>query len=408
MLLVSVMRILQLCNKVPFPPKDGGSIATYCLSKGFGEQKHYVTILAMNTTKHRVDISAISEKLQENVELIGININTDITPAKAAQNLFFSRLPYNAIRFISEDYAVKLKEVLQNQTFDIIQLEGLYLCPYITEIRKLSKAKIVLRTHNIEHEIWQRTTALEKNLLKKKYLSILTKRLKRFETGFINQYDLLVPITQRDGLLFDKLGNTKPVCIIPTGIETNLYSIETEESVEFPSLFFIGALDWSPNQEGLLWFLNYVWPKIMKSYPAVKLHIAGRNAPGWFIEKLRCPNTLFHGELDDAAEIFRSKAIMIVPLLTGSGMRIKIIEGMAAKKAIVTTSKGTEGIPATNGKNLIIADNPDQFATEIKTLVENREICDEIGKNAFTFVAENFDNRKLSKKLLNFFNTFIN
>ena len=138
-----------------------------------------------------------------------VEVAASINWLEASMNLLFSKLPYNAQRFISDEFSVELVKLLNEKPFDIIQLEGLYLCPYIPVIRKYSNALIVYRAHNIEYEIWERTAKLSTGI-RSKYIRNLSKRIKRFEISYLNAYDLLVPITDRDGLILDQLGNTKP------------------------------------------------------------------------------------------------------------------------------------------------------------------------------------------------------
>lgn len=399
------MKILQVTNKIPYPAKDGGAIACLNLTRGFSLLGHTVVILSMNTLKHHVSLNEIPETIKDLAEFRLVDVPAKISPAMALLNLLFSNKPYNAVRFISDRFSEQLKEVLQNEKFDVIQLEGLYVCPYIPLIREYSSAKIVYRAHNIEHEIWNRTAALACGL-EKWYLKNLTKRIKKFETRMLNQYDLLVPITGRDGDMLNKMGNTKPLHVSQTGIDSTQL-IPNSKKLEFPSLFHIGSLEWSPNQEGLIWFLEKCWAQIHEKYPDLKFYIAGRNAPLWFQKKLAMPNVVFKGEVADAYDFMNSKAIMVVPLHSGSGMRIKIIEGMALGKPIITTAIGTEGISTVSGKNIIIAESAEDFIDAISELIENREYFDSIGCNAIEYIHEKFDNLTSAGALLEFYKKHI-
>lgn len=280
-------------------------------------------------------------------------------------------------------------------------MEGLYLCPYIALIRRYSLAKIVYRAHNIENEIWSRTAQMTRGF-KKWYFKLLAKRIKRFEKSYLNDYDLLVPITDRDAEILNELGNKKPHFTSQTGIDLS-FLVPNAKNLEYPSLFHIGSLDWSPNQEGLLWFISNCWPVLNEKYPELKFYIAGRNAPEWLEKKFEQNNIKYLGEIDDAYCFINSKAIMLVPLFSGSGMRIKIVEGMALGKPIVTTSIGTEGIETTSGKDILIADDVESFNAAISTLVDNREKFQTIGKNAIDLIHEKFDNLALAEKLTDFY-----
>lgn len=395
------MKILQVTNKVPYPTKDGGAIACMNLTKGFAHLGHEVSVLSMNTAKHHVSIDEIPLSIRDLAQFHFVEVPARISAFAAFSNLLFSKKPYNAVRFINPNFSKELARLLKENKFDIVQLEGLYLCPYIPIVRKYSKATIVYRSHNIEHEIWERTITLAKGI-KKIYLTNLSARIKRFEIDLLNSYDLLVPITERDGNILNSLGNCKPQHVSQTGIDSSVL-VPNAKNLEYPSVFHIGSMEWAPNQEGLIWFLENCWSHIHKKHPELKFYVAGRNAPAWLIDKLKAPNVIFVGEVADAYEFMNSKSVMIVPLFSGSGMRIKIIEGMALGKSIVSTPVGAEGIDINPDKNIVIASEAETFSEAISKLVENREFFDTIGKNAVDFINEKFDNLAAASKLIEFY-----
>ncbi len=397
------MNILQIHNKIPYPPKDGGSIAVFNLTKGFAENGHNVDILAFNTKKHFINIDSFKNKIHKNIEIIGLDINTDLKPIKALKNLFFSKLPYNAERFISEDFKTKLIGLLKTKKYNLVQIEGLYLMPYIQTIKKYSHAKIAFRSHNIEHEIWEQTLKQEKSFFKKIYLKIIAKRMRKFEVSFINKYDFLIPITQRDANIFNKLGNNKKTLVSPTGVDASKYKGK-KQKFEKIKLFHLGSLDWTPNQEGIIWFLENVWGEVLKQNTDLTFSIAGRNAPEWLINKFKeYKNINYLGEIDDAIKFMQKHNIMLVPLLSGSGMRIKIIEGMASGNIIISTSKGAEGIKGRENKDFIIANTKDEFINSIASITNKKLPLKEISFNAQEFILNNFDNFTISKRLIEFY-----
>lgn len=399
------MKILVLCNKVPYPPKDGGAIATLGLIRGLAKLGCEVTVLAMNTRKHHITPFEMPTELTSQIVFHMVEVPAPISLLGLIKNFFFSELPYNAERFISSNYSNSLEKLLDHQQFDLIQLEGLYVTPYIPIIRKKTSAKIAYRSHNIEHEIWYRRI-VQSFGIKKLYLKNMTDRLMKFERKAMNEYDFLVPITDRDALILDDLGNKKPRITIPAGIDIlkNEEPCEVEQKNNF---FFIGALDWAPNQEGLLWFLNFCWPLILAKKPDAELCIAGRNAPEIFVAKLKEKNVVYFGEVPDAQKFMKENGTMIVPLLSGSGMRVKVIEAMNCGKAIVSTSIGCEGIPVENNKHLCVADNPLDFVFQAVGLINDKEKRNKMAKLAHTFVSSNYDNDRIAKKLFDFYNRMI-
>jgi glycosyltransferase involved in cell wall biosynthesis len=397
------MKILQLTNKPPWPPHDGGAIAVLNLTTGLSGCGHQVTVLAMNTSKHHVNPDDIPEDIRQTANFRFAEVPATISASGALTNLFFSGKPYTAARFISDNYRRELKNLLRSSNWDIIQLEGTYLCPYIPEIRQNSKALIAFRAHNIESEIWERSAAAVTGW-KKIYFSNLSRRIRRFEANWMNSYDLLIPITERDGDHFSAAGNQKPVMVIPGGFDFSRLG-ETSGEAEH-NLFHIGSLDWMPNQEGLLWFVDHCWDKISRHNPGLTFLVAGRNAPEWLISRLNRPGILFCGEVTDARSFIRSNGIMVVPLLSGSGMRIKIIEGMALGKAIVTTPTGAEGVPVTHGENIMLAHNPEEFIRNLEDLIQNKALIRKMGENAMEFARNHFDHLLLAEKLTRFYHQY--
>lgn len=398
------MRILIVANKMPYPAKDGGAIATLSLATSLQKCGCEVDILAMNTPKHFCRIEDIPTELTSKIGFHSVDVDTIIRASKALKNLLFSSLPYNAERFITEDFARKLTEMLSTKEYDIVQLEGLYLCPYIAEIRKCSKAKVVLRAHNVEHEIWLRMAANESNSLKRVYKKILARRIRKFELSFINAYDLLVPITTRDGEYFAKNGNNKPSFVAPSGIshDSPLFGVEGSSAC-FPGFFHLGALDWIPNSEGLEWFITNVWHAFKKNHPDLHFYVAGRNAEKSFEDFLKSNGVDYLGEVESAAEFYAKGSVFIVPLLSGSGMRIKIVEGMAAGKTVITTSIGAEGIDVEDGKNILIADDAETFLAKMEKIAADKGIHERISINARSFVSEKYDNMNIASRLKEFY-----
>ncbi len=395
------MRILQLTNKPSWPARDGGAIAMHSLTAGFASLGHEVTVLSMQTLKHPTQLVDLPGEISTLADYRLVKVDADISYRAAMVNLLFSRRPYNAVRFISGDFTAALVELLRAKLFDVVQLEGLYLCPYIPVIRKHSNALIAYRAHNIEFEIWARTAKITHGL-KRIYLYDLARRIRKFELSYLNSYDVLVPITGRDAQYLNLLGNLKPHFVAPAGLTAGC-ELDTAQSVEYPSVFHLGSLDWSPNQEGLLWFLNNCWPDLHSQFPDLKFFVAGRNAPAWLISKLNIPGVVYEGEVPDAHAFIRSKAVMLIPLLSGSGMRVKMIEGMALGSAVVSTAVGAEGLDAISGEHFLQANTPQDFTTAIVALVSNPELWSRIRISAALFAKTNFDNQRVSAELAAFY-----
>ncbi len=399
------MKILQICSKIPFPPKDGGSIAMNILTHGLIKAGNQVHILAINTLKHFIKEEDVELAYRNQTKYQAVFIDTSIKPLDAFFNLF-SNKSYNICRFYSTDFENILIKKLKNENYDIIQLETLWVTPYVDVIRKYSKAKIVLRSQNIEFMIWEQLAEETHNFFKKTYLKILAKRLKSYEYNIVNKFDAIATITEIDSVAYRKMGCTIPIIHVPFGIDLEQYKID-ETNLEKPSLFHIGAMDWRPNADGIDWFLKKIWTKVQEKNSSIKLYLAGRNMPDWLLQ-LKMKNVVVEGEVKDSHQFINSKSIMIVPLTSGGGMRVKIIEGLALGKTIISTSVGAEGIEYENEKNILIANTETEFEEAILKCINNTSFSDSIGKNAKILAASKYDNQVICNKLSDFYKGLLN
>ncbi|MBO7433589.1 MAG: glycosyltransferase [Salinivirgaceae bacterium] len=398
------LRILVLCNKMPYPSNDGGTIATLNMIMGLAAQGNKVDVLAMQTPKHNFPLAKLSDELKQNIDWHSVWIDTDIKLGQLLKNLLFSKLPYNAERFVSEEFKTKLENLLKQNTYDIVQLEGLYLSSYISTIRKYSKSAISLRSHNVEAQIWERLAETETNPVKRIYKRILSRRIGKLETQTLKQIDVLVPITLNDA---EKLPfNPQCTYVTPTGIEPQKFAPYKEPAVG-KSLFYIGALDWEPNQEAVLWFVRNVWADVQCQHPDWEFHIAGRNAPSSFARELAKYPVVFDGQVASAQEFIELHNIMVVPLLSGSGMRIKIIEAMAHSRCVVTTPIGAEGIDAENGRQILIGSSPDELKMLILKAIGDSEYTRSVADEAFAYTNANFSNRVIISGLNQFYKQWL-
>jgi glycosyltransferase involved in cell wall biosynthesis len=253
----------------------------------------------------------------------------------------------------------------------------------------------------VEHLIWERLIENEKSFIKKRYLSLQNARLKKLELQILKEADGIVTITDYDKKLFEQLGIKTKAFVSPTGIVLDRYLIN--RSITKPnSVFHLASMDWMPNTEAVDWFLEKVWRSNLEKETNLQFTLAGRFMSDSYLKRSE-GNLKVIGSIDDNIQFYNEHEIMMVPLQSGSGMRIKIIEGMAMGKVIVSTSIGAEGIPVTHNENIIIADTPEEFANAIKNLATNQELKNRIGNNARKFIEDNFENTKLISELLKFY-----
>jgi glycosyltransferase involved in cell wall biosynthesis len=402
------MNILLICNKSPWPPKEGGPIAMNAMVEGLLNSGHQVKILAINSYKYNVNLDSIPENYRKRTQIELINLDLRIKLIPALLNLFTSK-SYHVERFISHEFSSAITRILKNEKFDVIQLESLFVTPYISLIRKYSKGLIILRAHNIEHLIWERLYKGEINPLKKLYLRHLSRTLKKYEIDAIKDVDGVVAITNKDAQFFSSVISKEKVLAIPFGIQPeviNNFKREIKKPVSVNTIFHLGSMNWMPNVEGIIWFLKEVWPEVSKLSPSLVLHLAGREMPE-NIRSYSSERVIIDGEIENAIDYMHEYKVMIVPLFSGSGIRIKIIEGMLAQCAIITTSIGAEGISYISGKHLLIADTKMEFIDNINRLIQNKDKIYELGSEASEFVSQHHNNTLLIEQLESFYHKLL-
>lgn len=398
------LRVLQLCHKPPYPPIDGGCIAMNTVTNGLLASGCDVKILTIETPKHHLDRSKLPSEYAERTKIESVFVDTSINIVDAFSSLITSD-SYNISRFFSPDFDRKLIEVLHEQKFDIIHLESLFMSPYIQTLRRATKAKIVLRSHNLEYIIWENLAKGTKNLPKKTYLNILSKQLKKYEINILKEVDGIAAISSEDFKKYLSLKSNKPIINIPFGVDLKDYTPD-RSTIERKSLFHLGAMDWAPNVEGVDWFIQHVWPKVRAADPDIKFYLAGKAVPEKYLN-MEKDNIFCIGEVKDAKAFIRSKEIMIVPLLSAGGIRVKIIEGMALEKCIISTKTGADGIDYKNEVNIHIAEDADDFAKKISVLINNEALIKQTESEARALAENKYDNKLLTRDLLNFYYSII-
>lgn len=396
------MRILQLCHKPPVPAVDGGCIAINNFSNSIMQLGNELKILTLSTDKHPFVEQLIPAAYKEKTHIESVYVDTRINLVDAFSSII-TQDNYNISRFFSVDLDIKLKKLLQKKNYDIVQMESLFMTPYIATIRRSSKAKVVLRSHNLEYFIWKRLAKQETNKPKKIYLNYLAKQLKAYETQKMNEVDGVIAISSTDREKFLQMGCLKPIISISTSIDTDLYTPRENDS-HTPTLFHIGAMDWAPNKEGIHWFLEEVWPLVLAKNSKAKLKLAGKDLDFVKAEfKGKHKNVEFLGEVESALDFIRNNDIMVVPLLSGGGIRIKILEGMALGKTVISTAIGAEGIDGKSGQHFLLGNNPEEFAQHVLMAISEPILCREIGEKARKFIEDKFSVPVINKQIDKFY-----
>lgn len=392
------LRILILTPRIPFPLHDGGAIAMNQTIQGYVNQGCKVSVLAMNTSRHYVDVNTLPEWYNQLQLFETVFVNNKINPLSAFFNLF-TKQSYHVSRFVVTAFSQALKKILMSQTFDIIQFESIYTSPYLDEVRQLTTATCICRLHNIEHLIWQRLCNHEKNFLKRNYMQLLTKRLMQFEMMQLRKFDFVMPISWVE-LDFLQQHQIEQAIYLPFGIDVD-QDLPNIVSNYF-QFYHIGSMDWAPNQEGIEWFLQEVWLPHCTQWPTYSFHAAGKHMPNRFLA-YNIHQTVIEQEVDDVVLWSLAKGVMIVPLLSGAGIRVKVLEAMAIGKTIIATPIAVEGIAVTHMENILLAQTPDEFVNMIEFCIQSPSVVETIGQSAKKFVHQHFDKQFIYSRLIQTF-----
>ncbi len=387
------MRILQVCKKFPYPIMDGEAVAVRALALGLKEAGCTVDLLSFNTSKHRVDDPEASD-LPHYEHITSSDLDNDVIWWKVGLSLAQPG-SYHVTRFECERFRAKLRGLLTRHEYDAIILETAILATYIPVIRELSEAVVMLRAHNVEHEIWDRLAQRGRFYLRPLYRA-LAQRLKTFERLWIPQADLLVPITRRDELTIKtELGYIGASHVVPVGYDHPRLDAGAPPLHLLPfAISFIGSLDWEPNLEGLWWFLNGIWPGLHRAFPDLTFHIAGRKTPPE-IWRLSLPGVTVHGEVPNSAEFLTRYPMMVAPILSGSGTRVKILDAMATGRVVLTTQMGLEGIDAVDRAEVLVCNTAAEFIAQLMYLRDDPMHAEAMSRAARRLIASHFDGARI-------------
>ncbi len=395
---VSQLNILILTHRVPFPQNGGYPIVVCNTIRGLVNLGHEVSLVSLNAKKHRHQQDSDDDELLTKIKYRSFDIDTSVSLFDGIRNIF-SKSSSNIDRYYNVEFEKLLIRTVRNITYDIIQFEGLFVAPYIDGVRRNCKSKLLYRAHNMEHQIWERLAEQKGDPFKKLYLKQIARRIKRYEIQQLNKFDAIAVFTGQDKSTMMLYGAVIPIEVVPVGIDLPHYLPDFSKT-EFPSLFFLGSLDWMPNREGIEWFLKTFHSDLEHDELRVKFYVAGNDIPEQFDDYEVMGKIFIQGEVDNGLEFVNSKSIMIVPLLSGGGMRVKIVEGMAMQKCIISTSLGAEGINYKNGVNILIANTRDEFFKAIRRCVADEDYCKAVGLNARRLIEEQHDVNKVTNNLV--------
>jgi len=242
-----------------------------------------------------------------------------------------------------------------------------FLCTSLNFPRKLG-APTVLFQHNVESVLWKRKAQLEVKWLDRMISKVEYAKMMRFEPAQVRRFDHVIAVSEQDREAMSWMVDPTRISVVPTGVDLAKYRYEPDARPAERLVVFIGSMDWEANIDGVEFFCNQVWPRVLGKVPKARFRIVGRN-PHPRVKKLASESVEVTGAVPSTVDHLREAAVIVVPLRMGSGTRIKIYEGMAMGKATVSTQVGAEGLDVHHGQDILLADDAERFADSICSLL---------------------------------------
>lgn len=421
-------RVLILTPQFPYPPHQGTTIRNYNLIAGLA-RRHEVHLLSFGDPEQSQGTPL--DGLCRSVQVVRA---PQRTTRRRLAGLLFSRLPDMAQRLPSAEFRAALGATLEREDPDVVQVEGIELAQYLLQVANRrtgrERPRLIFDDHNAEYVLQQRacetdarhiwpwgrggeepdhpeapgTMSRGRRLAGAVYSLIQWRRLRGYERKTCLAADRVVAVSEADaGALRALVPGLEPV-VVPNGVDVDLYSAPISPLVGRPGpepcdLVFTGKMDFRPNVDAALWFAHQVLPLIRREAPDVRFWIVGQN-PHPRLEPLSTDAAVeLTGWVEDVRPYIAGAAAYVVPLRIGGGTRLKVLEAMAMGKAIVSTTLGCEGFEVVGGQELLIADEPAEFAAAVLRLLARPELRERLGRAARRFAGSRYDWRMIVPKL---------
>lgn len=378
-----------------FPPQNGGMIRCSNIIKQLNKNNN-VTVIAFQKRESFFSSNEHEYKFKK-IKYVEISTNLEIPfwlkliPIKYQKSLqyrFYKRELFQSADIQLLYYYKTLISLLKSSTFDVVVLENLSCLSAVSIIRRYDKkVSIVYDAYNFD------THLAENDYLKGLMPYNYYQKIKRQESNLYKMVNLIWCCSDIDKHMFDQANRNKVKCtVIPNGIKILPLQNTASVNMNIRSLIFCGSIDYFPNSEGLLWFINNCWPKLKNQFPNLFFTVISSGKASDLIKSKMVDNGInFMGRVNDVGEYYNKASVSIVPLLSGSGTRLKVLEAMSFGVPIVSTEKGAEGILYKKDIDILIANDPDNFVAAIANLLTNVSQRKQISESARSLVETKYD-----------------
>ena len=386
------MRLLWIKTSPLHPLTRGGDLRTYHLLRWLNEW-HDVTFSGMVADPSQQEATLKATLYSSSADWAHEPKATQ-SPDRlkflwgALRNLL-SPLPYAVERFASKAWRSRIEDLLERNEFDAVVCDFIFPAASLPWSSKDPKVPWIVFQHNVESMIWKRR-ADETSVLTQPYLSSQWRRMERFESSMCRRFDAVLTVSEEDSRTSkSRYGLENVRGAIPTGVDLSYFTELPRSLPNTPTLVFVGSMDWYANVDAVEYFMDEVWPRVRECLPTARVKIVGRNPPEK-IQRLHAPSAGIEvtGTVPDVRPFMRQAHAMIVPLRIGGGTRLKVFEAMAAGVPIISTSIGAEGLEVEDGRHLLLADNPADFAEAVLKLIGDPDLANRLAEAATREIAE--------------------
>lgn len=375
------MRILWLKTGLLHPVDFGGRIRSYQILRQLKERQH-ITFLALDELNAGPELRAAAAEYCHELVVVPHRKAPAFSPIfwlDLARNLG-SGVPYFVMAYESAPMRRAIAEALRDGRHDLV------VCDFLSTSVNLPDAPgppRLLFQHNVESEIWRRLSAAQTGAAQRAYLAGQWHKARRFEAAACRRFDHVITVSAADRAFLMREFGATAVSDVPTGVDADYFRPGPPERTRPGRLVFTGAMDWLPNQEAMLHFVRDILPRIRRARADTTLTIVGRHPMPELTRVCRdLPGVKLTGRVDDTRPWMEEAAVIVVPLRVGGGTRLKIYEAMAMDKPVVSTRVGAEGLPLTDGREIVLADTPEEFAAAVVRLLENPAEAQALGRRA--------------------------
>jgi glycosyltransferase involved in cell wall biosynthesis len=392
------MRILFLTPTFPYPLDNGNRILEFNTIKQLSKN-HQIFLLSLiqeGQHQHLLRLKEYCTSIETvpvpEVGLWGKEVN--YSKLGLVKSLF-NPIPYNLARWYSLEMENKLKKVLSRNTFDLVQIETLHMAPYA---RFYKNSPVILRQHNVESKMMERYYKNASDYFERIFAFLQWRKLLGYERKMCLDSDLVITLSRIDEDDIKRLSSEIKTEVLSIGVDGEYFKPKNEVRKE-NQILYLGNLGFPPVRENVLYFLSEIWPIIKQKCPDTKFLILGNRPRNKDKIIRKFPDVVFLGEVEDIRPYMDSSCLTVVPHRIASGVRFKILEAMAMKLPVVSTSIGCEGLNVADGENILVADSPLAFARQVVNLLENDDLRISLADKAYALVKDKYTWQNVGQRL---------